>query len=154
MTEEKRKAYEAPGADVWKTEDLQRYAARPLAGVWATAPYLHNGSVPTLYHLLLPPEERPKKFWVGHRNYDPKRLGYRTETEDCPGGAKVASASVNPEPAKKCWAGTTPRNNIEVPDGLWQFDVTKNGNGNGGHLYGTDMKRSDRMALLEYLKTL
>jgi RoxA-like, cytochrome c-like len=41
------------------------YAARPLYGIWAAAPYLHNGSVPTLYHLLLPPDQRPKAFALG-----------------------------------------------------------------------------------------
>lgn len=54
-----------------------QYLARPLAGVWATAPYLHNGSVPTLWHLLHP-AERPAKFVVGNREYDPLKLGYST----------------------------------------------------------------------------
>ena len=52
------------------------YSARPLAGVWATAPYLHNGSVPSLYDLLLPAAQRPAVFYVGNREYDAKRLGY------------------------------------------------------------------------------
>jgi mono/diheme cytochrome c family protein len=55
------------------------YAARPLHGVWAMAPYLHNGSVPTLYDLLLPAAQRPQKFPIGHRDYDPKKVGYRTD---------------------------------------------------------------------------
>ena len=54
-----------------------QYLARPLTGVWATAPYLHNGSVPTLWHLLHP-AERPAKFVVGNREYDPAKLGYST----------------------------------------------------------------------------
>jgi hypothetical protein len=54
------------------------YKARPLAGVWATAPYLHNGSVPTLYDLLLPPEKRPTRFLVGSADYDPAKVGYMT----------------------------------------------------------------------------
>jgi hypothetical protein len=56
--------------------DLMSYKARPLNGVWATAPYLHNGSVPTLWDLLLPPASRPKKFTVGRREYDPKKVGF------------------------------------------------------------------------------
>lgn len=56
--------------------DLLAYKARPLNGTWASAPYLHNGSVPTLYDLLLPPAERPKKFAVGRWEYDPKKVGY------------------------------------------------------------------------------
>ena len=62
---------------------LSAYKARPLNGIWATAPYLHNGSVPTLYDLLLPkkrpgdPEDgeyRPDEFEVGSREFDPIRL--------------------------------------------------------------------------------
>lgn len=54
------------------------YKARPLAGIWATAPYLHNGSVPTLYDLLLPPEQRPARFGLGSRELDPVKVGYRS----------------------------------------------------------------------------
>ena len=53
------------------------YKVRPLNGVWATPPYLHNGSVPNIYLLLSPVEERPKEFYLGHREYDPENLGYR-----------------------------------------------------------------------------
>ena len=97
------------------------YAARPLYGIWAAAPYLHNGSVPTLYHLLLPPDQRPKTFALGAREYDPVKLGFVVDTacsaQDC------------------------------------LVDTSETGNGNAGHLWGTDLAESDRMALLEYLKT-
>lgn len=53
------------------------YKARPLDGVWAAPPYLHNGSVPDIEALLSPLADRPKTFWLGHREYDPRRLGYR-----------------------------------------------------------------------------
>lgn len=56
------------------------YKVRPLNGVWATPPYLHNGSVPNVYSLLSPVEERPKKFYLGNREYDPVNLGYRIDT--------------------------------------------------------------------------
>jgi hypothetical protein len=105
----KQKAYAAAGIDPAQQramEDLDRrghvawrdtlidtqppygpYAARPLYGIWAAAPYLHNGSVPTLYHLLLPPEQRPKMFALGGREYDPVRLGFAVDTacgqQDC-----------------------------------------------------------------------
>ncbi len=59
------------------------YKARPLNGIWATAPYLHNGSVPSLWDLLQPASARPKKFHVGSREFDPKRVGLSTN----PGGA-------------------------------------------------------------------
>jgi hypothetical protein len=55
------------------------YKFRPLTGIWATAPYLHNGSVPTLYDLLLPPSDRPKSFYMGTREFDPVKVGFKTE---------------------------------------------------------------------------
>ena len=58
------------------------YSARPMAGVWATPPYLHNGSVLTLYDLLLPAAQRPAKFFVGSRKYDPVHLGYVNEKDE------------------------------------------------------------------------
>ena len=65
-----------PNDTVWRT--TRSYGARPLAGAWATAPYLHNGSVPTLYDLLRPVRDRPRQFSVGGRNYDPQKLGFTT----------------------------------------------------------------------------
>ena len=59
-------------------EPLMAYKARPLDGIWATAPYLHNGSVPTLYALLQAPADRPRTFSVGTRVFDPKNVGYAT----------------------------------------------------------------------------
>jgi hypothetical protein len=60
---------------IWRATG--QYLARPLAGVWATGPYLHNGSVPTLWDLLHP-AQRPTKFIVGNREYDPAKVGYST----------------------------------------------------------------------------
>jgi hypothetical protein len=98
----KQKAYAAAGIDAAQQrvmEDLDRrghvtwrdtlldtkppygpYAARPLYGIWAAAPYLHNGSVPTLYDLLLPPAQRPKTFALGGRDYDPVKVGFVVST--------------------------------------------------------------------------
>ena len=58
-------------------EDLLGYKSGPLAGIWSTAPYLHNGSVPSLFQLLLPPERRDKVFHVGSREFDPKYVGFQ-----------------------------------------------------------------------------
>lgn len=58
------------------TADLLAYKARPLNGIWASAPYLHNGSVPSLHDMLLPPASRPARFAVGRWEYDPKNVGY------------------------------------------------------------------------------
>lgn len=55
------------------------YKARSLEGIWATSPYLHNGSVPTLYDLLLPAKHRPELFKVGSREFDAERVGLRTD---------------------------------------------------------------------------
>jgi hypothetical protein len=97
------------------------YSARPLAGIWAAAPYLHNNSVPTLYDLLLPPAQRPKEFPIGHREYDPMKLGFRQDVE---------------------------------LDNANFFTTESDGNGNGGHTYGTGLDHDQRLALLEYIKTL
>jgi mono/diheme cytochrome c family protein len=110
-----------------RTDALQ-YKARPLDGIWATGPYLHNGSVPNLAELLKPAKQRPMKFYVGTREFDPRNVGFTT---------------------------------LQMP-GASEFDTSKPGNHNTGHeAYRprgggephvfTD---AERMALVEYLKTL
>ncbi len=59
-------------------QDFSTYKARPLDGIWATAPFLHNGSVPSLQQLLMPPDNRVPTFCVGSRQYDPVNVGYST----------------------------------------------------------------------------
>lgn len=54
------------------------YKARPINGVWASSPYLHNGSVPTIYDLLLPVAERPASFYVGNIELDAVKVGYQS----------------------------------------------------------------------------
>lgn len=67
--------YRAENAAAVRSEPI--YKARPLNGVWATAPYLHNGSVPSLYELLASQEQRGKpEFWLGTKQYDPVKVGY------------------------------------------------------------------------------
>jgi hypothetical protein len=97
------------------------YRARPLNGLWAAPPYLHNGSVPSMYELLLPPVSRPRIFYVGAWEFDPKKIG-------------LVVGSPFP--------------------GAFTFDTRLPGNSNAGHEYGTDLSESDRVALVEYLKTL
>lgn len=60
-------------------EHFAALKAGPLVGIWATGPYLHNGSVPTVYDLLSPPAERPAVFWTGGQALDTERLGFRSE---------------------------------------------------------------------------
>jgi hypothetical protein len=59
----------------------EQYKARPLNGVWATAPYLHNGSVPTLRDLLKPSAERPTQFWVGSRRFNIRDVGFESSEQ-------------------------------------------------------------------------
>jgi hypothetical protein len=63
-------------------QEILGYKPRPLSGVWATPPYLHNGSVPTLYQMLLPPAKRDAKFFVGRREYDAVHVGYVTKPDE------------------------------------------------------------------------
>ena len=55
------------------------YKARPLSGIWATPPYLHNSSVPNLYQMLVPAARRTPKFYLGRTRFDAKHVGYLTE---------------------------------------------------------------------------
>ncbi|MEN3330998.1 MAG: hypothetical protein V7641_363 [Blastocatellia bacterium] len=106
------------------------YQAVPLDGIWMRAPYLHNGSVPTLHDLLEPEAQRPKFFYRGYDVYDQENVGF---------------ISNGPEAERYGWK-------LEVvvdPD-----HPLNRGNGNQGHRYGTDLPAADKRALLEYLKTL
>jgi mono/diheme cytochrome c family protein len=107
-----------------RTQTKQGYKARSLEGVVFTAPYLHNGSVATLDDLLKPAAERPRRFWVGCRDYDPARLGYTCDADD-------------------------PRNFL-FDTGL----PTNSNRGHEGPAFGTDLAEAERAALLEYLKSL
>jgi cytochrome c5 len=82
-----KRQYEDQNIPIEKQEELngyrdnlirvcKAYEAHPLAGVWATSPYLHNGSVPNLYQLLLPAAERVKEFYTGDLEFDPVNVGY------------------------------------------------------------------------------
>src|SRR5262245_52556688 len=76
ITPEQQKAFDKGRPNDWRGTD--KYAARPIVAIWATAPYLHNGSVPTLDDLLKPAKDRPRTFYIGSREYDPEKLGYVT----------------------------------------------------------------------------
>jgi hypothetical protein len=60
------------------------YEARVLEGIWAAAPYLHNGSVPTLDDLLKPANQRPAVFYIG-TNYDISKVGLASSQTPSPG---------------------------------------------------------------------
>jgi cytochrome c5 len=108
------------------------YMAPPLDGIWATAPYFHNGSVPTI-EAVLDPTKRPR-FWTRtfqSTDYDQAKLGWKhTVLDHGHAGEPTAGARVK------------------------IYDTTQTGYGNEGHLFAADLAESERVALLEYLKTL
>jgi len=101
----------------------QGYASVPLDGVWLRAPYLHNGSVPSLQDLLTPVANRPAFFWRGYDVFDPVSVGFVSTGDE----------------ARR--AGTP-------------FDTNQAGNSNAGHVYGTMLPADQKLALIEYLKTM
>ena len=122
------------------------YKARPLQGIWATAPYLHNGSVPSLYTLLLPQEKRPTKFFVGSPVFDPKEVGFEYKTQ----GPNTFEFDVTP-PLVNGMPSTA--------NGPVCYDPKERavvcGNSNWGHDYDNALLTdADRNALIEYMKTL
>lgn len=119
---------------------LMAYKARSLNGIWATAPYLHNGSVPTLYDLLLPAkrdgdpddgEYRPSEFMIGSREFDPVKVGFKSEGYK--GFLFKTDTRGNFNTGHEYAAGRTPR-----PDGKVLPPMTAD----------------QRWDLVEYLKTL
>ena len=72
-------AHEQPIATLNNATVQIAYKARPLNGIWATAPYLHNGSVPTLAELLKPAARRLTPFHVGGREFDPVQVGFKDD---------------------------------------------------------------------------
>jgi hypothetical protein len=114
------------------------YAATPLTGVWANYPYLHNGSVPTLHHLLGPVSERPSMFHVrAAGRFDRIRVGQLLYLDPSHGALGQA------ELARRFGS-----------DRDW-FDAARPGAGNGGHNVWPRIRTDEnRRALVEYLKTL
>jgi len=105
------------------------YKARPLDGIWSTPPYLHNGSVPSLYALLSPVAERARKFFLGGREFDPVNVGYSEAPFD--GGFEVDTST---------------------PGNLNTGHEFNDGTGKG--IIGRRLQPDERRALVEYLKTI
>jgi hypothetical protein len=115
------------------------YKARPLNGIWATAPYLHNASVRNLYQLLSPVKERDVRFNLGSKEFDPVNVGYVNEKltggfvmdTTLPGNLNAGHEFRDPDPD----SGAT--------SSAWVKGVL-----------GKALTHDERMALIEYLKSL
>ncbi|MGH7173642.1 MAG: c-type cytochrome [Gemmataceae bacterium] len=134
------KKFGAYYAKSWFNEDYPiretaGYQAPPLDGIWATAPYFHNGSVPTVYHVLNS-KARPRIFTRSYRTdldaYDAEKLGW-----------KVDVLIERPNPKK-----LSPIEYRKI------YDTGVPGRGNGGHTFGDKLSEEERKAVIEYLKTL
>ena len=129
---------QSPLAEEGELSRSRGYAATPLTGVWANFPYLHNGSVPTLYHLLGPTSERPRIFEVmAARTLDRERIGqplYRRQEEGRLGEVELLRRYGN--------------------DRNW-FNTARPGSSSAGHDFWSRIgTHENRRALIEYLKTL
>ncbi len=113
-------------------EDPNGYVAPPLDGIWASAPYFHNGSVPTVYGVLTQ-EARPKYYRRvgGAKEYDAKDLGLKVEVVSGPAAPDAA-----PEARRRI------------------VDTTLQGLGNQGHPFGFKLSEKEKRQVIEYLKTL
>ena len=118
--------------EISRLEPQKGYVAPPLEGVWATAPYLHNGSVPTLL-ALLDSTKRPT-YWTrsfDSTDYDQAGVGWNFSTVD------HGKAAETDDKTKRAL-----------------YDTTRLGYANAGHTFGDALGDDDRAAVIEYLKTL
>src|SRR5262249_7538106 len=120
--------------DGYPARQTKGYQAPPLDGIWATAPYFHNGSVPTVADGLNS-KSRPKIFTRSYRTdqeaYDAAKLGWRVEVLE-----RGADPKLSDYQRRKL------------------YDTTQTGRGNGGHTFGDHFTDAERRAVIEYLKTL
>ena len=128
LTPEEREKYNGYRPD--EVRAPLAYKARPLNGIWATAPFLHNGSVPNLYEMFLPAEQRTQKFYLGSKEFDAKYVGFKKD--QIPGGFLLDT--------------TLPGNS----NAGHEFK----GDGTGAGVIGPQLNEDQRWALVEYLKTL
>jgi len=122
-----------PDGKPYLAEHPAGYQAPPLDGVWATAPYLHNASVPTIYHVLNS-KTRPQRFTRSYRTdetaYDLEKLGWKFTA------VERVDANLSDHERRKV------------------YDTTQPGRGNRGHTFGDKFSEAERKAVIEYLKSL
>jgi mono/diheme cytochrome c family protein len=107
------------------------YVAPPLDGIWASAPYFHNGSVPTLWHVLHP-DQRPKIWRRSEDGYDQQKVGLEFQKFDT-----LPAAAFQSRKERRRY-----------------FDTTPEGKSAAGHRFQDKLNEDDKNALLEYLKTI
>ena len=112
-----------------RPSEVPHYKAAPRDGVWATPPFMHNGSVPNLYEMLVPAAERTKKFCLG-RDFDPVKVGVDTS---CKSGTYMIDTSL---------IGSSNRGH--------SFENAPLGKG----VIGPLLTEEERWALVEYLKSI
>ena len=117
------------------------YKPRPLEGVWATPPFLHNGSVPNVYELLSPVAERSKRFMVGTREFDPVKVGYVTTPAISSGFEFDATLPGNSDAGHEFRKGYVPFDEYRPASEQSQ-----------GGAIGPGLTPPERMDLIEYLK--
>jgi hypothetical protein len=113
------------------------YKPRPLEGVWATPPFLHNGSVPNLYEMLLPADKRSKRFFVGRREFDPVKVGFATEP------VKGSSSGF--------WMDTTKVGNLNTGHQFVDLPTDPKAPQPAGRI-GPALSDDERWEIIEYLK--
>lgn len=142
LTEEEMKAYLLKLSGYHLPDEtppnLIAYKARPLNGIWATAPYMHNGSIANLYQTLLPDAERETSFYVGSKMFDPKKVGFESNQDGNHFLFKTVDEKGVPIPgnSNKGHSGNT-------------FTKTR---GEGGQW--RDFTDDERYQLIEYMKIL
>lgn len=133
FAKEDGEAWFAPGTPGKPVRETDGYQAPPLDGIWATAPYFHNGSVPTVYGVLNS-KARPKvftrSFQTAQEDYDSRQLGWKIQ-------------EVSP-----------PALNLPAIERRKVYDTTQPGRSNTGHTFGDHLTDEERFAIIEYLKTL
>ncbi len=128
LTPEEREKYNGYRPD--EARAPLAYKARPLNGIWATAPFLHNGSVPNLYEMFLPADQRTDKFYLGSKEFDPQFVGF--QKGKIRGGFLLDTSLVGNSNAGHEFKG----------------------DGTGSGVVGPELSEDERWALVEYLKTL
>jgi len=112
------------------------YNARPLSGIWAQAPFLHNGSVPTIYHLLVP-SERPAQYYKSRLEYDQKYLGFAWTEPTSPDDSR---GYLFDSTSFRSFSNRGHDTDIEQDGQLYKLDWSDD--------------KAGAMAIIEYLKTL